>query len=401
MKDRENSSVIGASPKAPRSRPARAGRTRAATSTPSDVQSILSLALQRLAERGGEPRVAAWALREGRPFVAAASGRAPRTPTQAEMSTLTSLRAPTALVGARVADPLAAIARRHGYTSAAPVRVGDEGCADAVLLAGDAGAAPRPRTLAQLGAVARSIAPQIAAASAGARLARLDGEVRRLDRLASLGDLVAEIVHEVRNPLVSLKTFLQLLPERIDELEFRTRFFDLVTSELRRIERLLDVVLSHARPRVVAPEGATTSVGAVAESVARLVAHRALENGVTLETQLADELPGASIGEDALRQVVLNLVLNAIAASPSGAVVRVSGRRARGGIELWIDDAGPGMPREIREQVFEPFVSTKQDHPGGLGLAISRRIVEEAGGRIRFEDRKQGGTRFRVLLREA
>lgn len=394
--------------KAPRPRAARAARsrpnvalTRPSAASPADVQSILSLAVRRAIELLEEPRVAAWAWKGDAPFVAAAAGRSPRRPTPAEMHALVALRAPAALAAARAPAALRAIAERHGFAVAAPVRSSDDGTAEAVLLAGDASVAPRPRLLARLGRLAASIAPQIEAATAASRIAKLDGEVRRLDRLASLGGLVAEIVHEVRNPLVSLKTFLQLLPERIDELEFRTRFFDLVTNELRRIERLLDVVLSHARPGATAPEGSKTGVAPVVESVARLVAHRALEHGVTLDAVLSDDLPGVRIGEDALRQVVLNLVLNAIEVSPAGARVRVSGRRVRGGVELRVDDEGPGLPPEIREHVFEPFVSTREERPGGLGLAISRRIVEEAGGRLRFEDRKPAGTRFRALLREA
>jgi signal transduction histidine kinase len=256
----------------------------------------------------------------------------------------------------------------------------------------------RPRTLAALAAAARRLEAPGAAAAALSRLGRLDEEVRRLDRLAALGDLVAEVVHEVRNPLVSVKTFLQLLPQRIDDPEFRVRFFDVVTNELRRIERLLDVVLEHARPR--GPQGveAAAAVGPVLTSVARLLTHRALERGVQIEIETGEALPAAQLGEDRLRQVLLNLALNAIDATPTSGKVRLAARATPTGVELTVEDQGPGIPPELRPRIFEPFFSTKRDRPGGLGLTISRRIVEESGGSIAVDDGPGGGAVFRVGL---
>jgi len=249
-----------------------------------------------------------------------------------------------------------------------------------------------------LDSAARHLAGSLEVAVGLARIARLDEGVRRLDRLAALGNLVAEIVHEVRNPLVSVKTFVQLLPERQDDPEFRIRFSEVVESELRRIERLLDVVLEHARPRTAAPPATSTAVTPVLDSVARLLAHRALEQGVALSAHSPPELPGVAMGEDALRQVVLNLALNAIDATPSGGSVRLVAARAPEGIEVRVEDEGPGVPLALREQVFEPFFSTRRDRPGGLGLAISRRIVEEAGGLLTITDRIGGGSAFRFGL---
>jgi signal transduction histidine kinase len=256
----------------------------------------------------------------------------------------------------------------------------------------------RPRTLAALAAAARRLEAPAEGAAALARLFHLDEGVRRLDRLAALGDLVAEIVHEVRNPLVSVKTFLQLLPERMDEPDFRTHFLDVVNGELRRIERLLDVVLDHARPRALAPEGSSTAVGPVLDSVARLLAHRALERGVELRAESPPDLPGVGLSDDGLRQVTLNLALNAIDVTRPGGVVRLRAQAVPEGVEVLVEDEGPGVPAALRERVFEPFFSTKNERPGGLGLAICRRIVEEAGGRIALADRLGGGAAFRFTL---
>lgn len=267
-----------------------------------------------------------------------------------------------------------------------------------LLLTGpeDPPGAVRPRTLAALAAAARGLEGPAAASAALARLGRLDADVQRLDRLASLGGLVAEIAHEVRNPLVSVKTFLQLLPDRLDDPDFLTRFHHVVAEELRRIERLLDVVLAHARPRPeTAPDG-PTAARPVFEAVARLLAHRALEGGARIEVDVADDLE-VPLAADPLHQVILNLSLNAVEVTPAAGAVRLRGRRAEHGApELAVEDDGPGVPPEHRESIFEPFHSTKPGRPGGLGLAISRRLVEQAGGRLEVTDRPEGGATFRI-----
>ncbi len=225
-----------------------------------------------------------------------------------------------------------------------------------------------------------------------------DQELRRLDQLASLGDLAAEIVHEVRNPLVSMKTFLQLLPERLDDPEFRTRFLDVVGDEVERIERLLNALLAHARPASRAPQGTRTAVDAALRSVSLLLEHRAAERSLQLEFDVPDGLPGVTISEDGLRQVVLNLTMNAIEVTPGGGTVRIRAQHVARGVEVLVEDQGPGVPQALRAQVFERFYSTKDQRPGGLGLTISRRIIEESEGTIQLTDRAGGGSIFRILL---
>jgi signal transduction histidine kinase len=338
----------------------------------------------------------------GEPFVAAGSGEdpAPEPPSLAAFTEGARLAGATDLGSASAAPALRALAFEQGFSAMIPVGL-REGEPVALFLVGGADDPPgqvRMRTLAALGTAARNLAVPLEAAVGLARIKRLDEGVRRLDRLAALGNLVAEIVHEVRNPLVSVKTFVQLLPERQDDPEFRTRFSEVVESELRRIERLLDVVLEHARPCSAAPPSTSTAVGPVLDSVARLLAHRALEHGVSLTAQAPPDLPGVAMSEDALRQVVLNLALNAIDATRSLGAVRLVAARVPEGVEVRVEDEGPGVPLALRERIFEPFFSTRRDRPGGLGLAISRRIVEEAGGLLTISDRIGGGSAFRFTL---
>ena len=221
---------------------------------------------------------------------------------------------------------LTRIVERHGFTAAAPVGGGEAGAAVVLLLGEEEALAKRvrPRILAEMGAVARRLRGPAAAALAAGGLARLDAEVRQLDRLAALGGLVAEIVHEIRNPLVSVKTFLQLLPEREADPEFREGFLEVASEEVRRIERLLDAVLQHGRPASPRRADATSSAIDAFESVAQLVGYRAAEGGVRLEIDAERGLPEIHIVSDSLRQVVLNLCLNAIDVTPPGGCVRTA-----------------------------------------------------------------------------
>ena len=392
-------------PPARHSTDARRPRGRRAAPAPSDtddLQSLLSSALQQLVVETGAARAAAWWVTQGSaPRVVAAIGAdlPARAPSAAEYESLAALDGATDLGGAAAPDPARAAIVRDGYTAAVPVAPASGAAAAVLLLGGAANAFVRPRTLAALDAAARRVEGPLLGAIAGARLARLDADVRRLDRLAALGGLVAEIVHEVRNPLVSVKTFLQLLPERRDDPEFLQSFLDVAGDELVRIERLLDLVLDHASPRLPTPaQDGGCDVAEVVAAVLRLVAHRAAAAGVDFATDVAPALPGCALAPDALRQVLLNLTLNALDATPADGDVRIAARSLGQVLQIDVEDRGPGIPRALRRRLFEPFFSTKSERPGGLGLAISFRIVAEANGTLAITDRPGGGSRFRIRL---
>jgi signal transduction histidine kinase len=271
----------------------------------------------------------------------------------------------------------------------------------AVLWIGGSDDAPgsvRPRQLAHLDACAETLADPVSTLAAAARLRALDDEIRRLDRLSSLGDLLAEIVHEIRNPLVSVKTFLQLLPGREDDPEFTGEFREVVMDEMRRLERLLDSVVQHARPPILTADDEATWVGACLDSLAGLLRHRALDRDVVLESRVDEGLPPVALSQDVLRQLLLNLALNAIEVTPTGGRVVFSARRTGDGVEVRVDDDGPGVPPELRERIFQPFFSTRRERAGGLGLAISRRLAREVGGRLSVDDSASGGASFRAWL---
>jgi len=372
--------------------PAQAAIARAALR---DLQRLLAETTQRLRAASDGHCAAAWALRaDGRPYVASADfhGEPPVEPDEEAFALLGALPQATWLSAPDAAPELLALAHRLRCDAAAALRCEPGGSLAVLLLAGEI----RPRTLAMLDAAARRLEGPLAAALALGRLEQLDESVRRLDRLAALGSLAAEIAHEVRNPLVTLQTFLALLPERRADPEFLDRYLEVVTGELRRMDRLLDRIVETARP-AVAGEALHTPIGPTLEAVGELLRQRAVSRNVelVLESRTGERV---ALGEDALRQVLLNLVQNALDATPPGG--RVSARATLREGQAWIAvrDQGPGIPPALRERIFEPFFTTRSDRAGGLGLAITRRIVEEAGGAIEVESAPGGGSELRVRL---
>jgi len=364
-----------------------------------EAQSLLAAAVARLRERTRCEIAVAWTLSpDGAPFVAAASSedRAPLPPSPGEFEALIRLPRACALLGSDASPTLRGIAARHGMAAAAPVANAD-GAVLAVLLIGASGRAEaRPRELAMLTAAARRLALPLGAAEASMQLARLDSDVRRLDRLAALGRMAQELAHEVRNPLVSVKTFLQLLPERRDDPDFTTRFLGVAGEELERTLRLLALVIDY--PSAEGAPAEPADVAATTDAVLELLQPYARQRGVSLVAAPTLGDPKVALGGDALRQVLLNLLLNAIDATPRGAAVSVAASALASGVELVVSDAGAGVAPELRERVFEPFFTTRGVHHGGIGLAIARGLVEQAGGRIRVRSAEAGGAAFVVSL---
>jgi signal transduction histidine kinase len=257
---------------------------------------------------------------------------------------------------------------------------------------------PSSHALGDLDQAAQRLATPVAATLAASRLERLDRDVRNLDRLASLGSLTAEIAHEIRNPLVSMKTFLQLLPERWGEPEFSEKFLGLVSEELRRMERLLDVIIKQARPSDEINDLDATPVAETLEPTLAVLRHRAYKRDIRFESSISETLPEIALGGDALRQIVLNLLLNAIEVTLPGGTVTLHARPAGEFVTLAIADEGPGVAPELREKIFEPFYTTGTGRAGGLGLAITSRLVAEAGGEISVDGGLEGGAEFLVHL---
>ena len=227
--------------------------------------------------------------------------------------------------------------------------------------------------------------------------------LRRADRLSSLGLLTAGLAHEIRNPLVAIRTFTQLLPERYNDAEFREGFQGLALKEVDRICGLITDLLSFARPSK--PNVAPEDMSDVVEGIARILETQAKEKGVEIVRDFGANLPKVWIDREQMKQVFMNLILNAIQAMKDGGSIVVSTRvysRNRTGemgqfVQVEIRDSGIGIPEENLEHIFDPFFTNK-DEGSGLGLSISHQIVQEHGGYITVESKLEKGTAFFINL---
>ena len=238
-------------------------------------------------------------------------------------------------------------------------------------------------------------------------LRRSQAQVRRVDRLGTLGTLAAGLAHEINNPLVSLNTFLSLAPEKreTDDPTFWGEYHELACGELERIRGLVETMSRLGRGGTT-PALAKESVALdeVVSQVAHLL-HRETERaGVEVQLDLADDLPMVEVARDQVHQVVLNLCLNAIQASRAGGIITIGVHpdgpiEAPSGVRLSFQDAGEGISDENLERIFDPFFTTKDPDKGtGLGLMISHQIIADHGGSIEVESKEGEGATFHVRL---
>jgi two-component system sensor histidine kinase HydH len=219
----------------------------------------------------------------------------------------------------------------------------------------------------------------------------------RGERLATVGNLAAAVAHEIRNPLSAVSMGLQRLRAEFDpvEREEYRRMVDLVQGEVRRLNAIVEEFLSLARPIRLSP--GPVPVADLLGEIRQLIEPQARAAGIAVEQEIPAALGDVAADRDRLKQVLLNLVLNAIEAMPAGGRLTLGAAVSGPALILTVADTGSGIAPELLPRVFEPYVTTKTKGLG-LGLAIARRIVEAHGGRIEAESRAGQGTRFRITL---
>jgi len=213
---------------------------------------------------------------------------------------------------------------------------------------------------------------------------RMLAEVRRTERLAVMGRMAAGVAHEIRNPLSSMKMTVQMLREGVQDREP----YNLLLREIERLELTAAEMVGVSQPLRKERVRLDTVVDEVLELMRRQLEHLS----VRVEKRYAPA-PEMEVEVDVARfkRCVMNLVLNGAQAMPSGGALRVGVAGKGGRVRLDVADEGPGVPAEVRDRVFEPFVTTKQDGVG-LGLALTKRIVEDHGGAIGFDPAERGTT---------
>jgi nitrogen-specific signal transduction histidine kinase len=242
-------------------------------------------------------------------------------------------------------------------------------------------------------------------------LKRLELQIRRSDRLASIGTLSAGMAHEIKNPLVSIKTFAQLLPDRYHDSDFRETFSNLIGHEIDRIDSLVNQLLRFARP--AKPVLRPMHVHTVLEKSLQLVSHRLYQKEIKLTRSWQADVDTIRADADQLEQVFLNFFLNAMDAMKHGGelnvvteiraasewVAAISGTNGDSPevLRVTIRDDGEGIRAEDIPHVFDPFFTTK-DSGTGLGLSVVHGIIMEHGGQIEVESELEKGTSFHILL---
>jgi signal transduction histidine kinase len=226
----------------------------------------------------------------------------------------------------------------------------------------------------------------------------------RNKRLASIGAMTASIAHDIKNPLVALKTFAELFPVKYAEQDFRETFTKIVLNEIRRIDDMVSRLLDYAHPKK--PSCEDVDVGKMINETISLYSIRLAKQQIRLKELHHTDLPKVRGDAGQLRRVFNNLILNAIEAMPGGGILSVSTSRAalrgaRAGtaeeaLAISIADSGKGISEQAAEKIFEPFFTTKKNG-SGLGLTICRKIIEDHRGKIDVKSSSQG-TVFCITL---
>jgi signal transduction histidine kinase len=230
--------------------------------------------------------------------------------------------------------------------------------------------------------------------------------MRRTDRLRSLEIIAGGFAHEIRNPLTSIKTFIQLAPERKDDVDFIQDFSRVVLEDVHRIERLIGEILDYAR--YMEPKLTDEDLNELVSSCLYFIAVKADNRGIKVEKELATELPRAMLDRQQIKQVLLNLLLNAMdAIGERSGILRVRTNKlikqtGNAWVQVEIEDTGQGISAANLEHIFDPFFTTKHtsgEYAGtGLGLTIAYQIIQEHHGEIRVQSTEGVGTTFRINL---
>ncbi len=223
--------------------------------------------------------------------------------------------------------------------------------------------------------------------------AELFSQLQRAERLAAAGIIAAGMAHEIRNPLVSIKTFVQLLPEKFNDPEFRQTFTQIASQEVDRINRLLEDFLNFARPAPM--QKRKTNLSEIMEKSLFMLTNELSARKIMVQKEYLGDDIFVEGDEAQLQRVFSNLFLNSIQAMENGGrlTITVSTSPYKQRFFIKIIDTGKGVPSENLSRIFDPFFSTRTGGTG-LGLAIAHNIVKEHGGEIEVQSVPNNGTTF-------
>jgi signal transduction histidine kinase/CheY-like chemotaxis protein len=217
----------------------------------------------------------------------------------------------------------------------------------------------------------------------------------RSEKMAAAGRLTASIAHEVNNPLQSVQNCLHLAGREDVSPEKRSEYFDLARTEMDRLMKTMQRMLDYYRPGSNKME--KVDVLELLEHVISLTSQQLSQREIEIETDFSEKLASIYAVNSQIQQIFFNLILNSFDVMPGGGVLYVRAQNVERGVELQFEDSGPGIPEDLRNNIFEPFYSTK-DGGTGLGLTVSYNIITAHGGTLDLVKGKGSGACFRLFL---
>ena len=222
---------------------------------------------------------------------------------------------------------------------------------------------------------------------------RLKDQLAQAKHLSSLGEMVAGVSHEIRNPLGIISSSAELLKKKMAPQDNLNAIADIVVAEARRLNDIITDFLNYARPKK--PNRSLCRVDEVITKNIHFLDQQIKENGYVIKTFFDDEIPVIMADGDMLYQAFLNLLINGMQAMPHGGEIYVTIETGDGSLWVYIEDEGEGVSASVMEKIWDPFFTTKEKGTG-LGLGIVRNIIEANDGMIRIDNRSEKGARVSV-----